>query len=133
MKIKVFVLLTIIGLGFLCSCNNDDIPESEVVGTWKLVAILDGPEDGNGSFENVRSNKIVQFHEDGFVTSNGKLNDNSTTANTPSSLRYSVNEGVIFTEGFASMKFEVDGKILIIVQTCPDGCQSKFVKVPVIF
>lgn len=124
---KAILLFIVIGLLF--SCNNDDNSEPELVGSWQLVEILADPGDGSGKFEKVDSKKILEFNADGIVTSNGSITDISTTTSVPSSLRYSETESVIFSDGFASLPFEIIGSNLIVTHLCIEGCQSKYIKI----
>ena len=125
---KTFLFFLLITF-FLSSCNNDDSVESELIGTWKLVEISVDPGDGSGVFETVISEKLIEFHKDGVVTSNGIITTASIESTTQSSLRYSETESVIFSEGFSSMKFEIIDSFLIIDNLCVETCQSKYIKI----
>lgn len=127
-NVFAFVLL----FGFFSSCATDEAPnlnDSKLLGTWQLTEILIDPGDGSGSFEMVQSEKILEFGSDGIVTSNGQINRASIESNMPSSLRFSKKESVIYTEGFASMKFELKDSVLVLNAPCIEACQSKYVKV----
>jgi len=125
--VLLFVLISI-----LSSCNNDDNTnsfETKLVGVWKLAEVLDDPGDGSGTFEKVDSEKTLEFRKDGIVTSNGMISTTSIESNRPSSLRYSVTESVIFSEGFSSMKFELIDSYLVLDGLCVEKCKSKYIKI----
>ncbi|GHC57302.1 hypothetical protein [Ulvibacter litoralis] len=122
---------------FLFSCNsNDDATssETELIGTWKLVENYADPGDGSGDFETVDSNKTIQFHSDGSITSNGSLCDMSIQSTTPTSGTYSSTDFTINSEdctnssGF-NITYTMNNSFLTISYPCIESCLSKYVKV----
>lgn len=123
-------------IALLCSCNNDDdndTPDTELVGNWKLTEILSDPGDGSGTFIAVVSEKEMEFYTDGSVISNGALCNISTQSDTPSEGTYSITDGTISsplcnTSQF-NIYFEIDGSNLIINYPCIEACRAKFLKI----
>ncbi|OUR94258.1 hypothetical protein A9Q87_01020 [Flavobacteriales bacterium 34_180_T64] len=123
-------------IGLLFSCNNDDsnnYSETELIGRWKLAETLADPGDGSGTFSTVISEKIIQFHADGIVTSNGTLCDLSILSETPSNGTYSMTELTISSSECVSsglgISFELSSSILIMNYPCIEPCKAKFIKI----
>ena len=53
MKARILTILIIIGIGFLTSCNNDDvdIPEKTINGTWNLRNVKGGLASINNDYQ----------------------------------------------------------------------------------
>jgi len=64
------ILLTALATSLLFgSCSSDDsLNTANIVGLWRLTAILSDPGDGSGTFRGVDTNATIQFFEDGTFT-----------------------------------------------------------------
>jgi hypothetical protein len=129
---KIVFLFSIIGL--LSSCNNNDDLSSntDLVGEWKLIEVLADPGDGSGTFSAVESNKIIRFHPDGTITSNGSICSMSIEANNPTSGTYSITNSTFNSPDCDNSdydyQFEHKGNILIINYPCIEPCKVKYTK-----
>jgi len=130
-------VITLITVGILFSCNNDDDSnsETELVGNWKLIEILADPGDGSGTFNSVESEKIITFESGGIITSNGALCDMSINTDNPTSGTYSISESTINPSDCIIdpipnfiYRFEQNENILIISYPCIEPCKVKFIK-----
>ena len=131
MKKLIFSLITV---GILFSCNNDDASNSntELTGNWKLIEVLLDPGDGSGTFSSIESEKIITFESGGIITSNGNLCDISNNTNNITSGNYSISE-MIFNSSDCNnpdynYTFEQNENILIINYPCIEPCQAKYKK-----
>jgi hypothetical protein len=111
MKKYIFLLL-LIGIFISCEKNNDS---TELVGKWELIEILADPGDGSGVFQTVESDKIIAFHADGTITSNGLLCEMSIQSNTSGSGTYFVEGSAIYPSdcryahpGLIELSFELN-------------------------
>ena len=129
-------LLLLALIGFIFSCNNDNSNnslEADLIGIWKLTETLADPGDGSGVFMTVTSDKIIQFFNDGNVTSNGSLCDMSIQSDNASNGTYSISDSTInspecVTSGF-NITFELSNNLLILNYPCIEPCKAKFIKV----
>ena len=128
------IVFTLIIVGVLFSCNNDDDSNSstELIGNWKLIAVLADPGDGSGTFSVVESEKIITFENSGVITSNGTLCDMSINADNLTSGTYSIIESTFKSSDCINpdydYTFEKNGAILIIDYPCIEPCQAKYIK-----
>lgn len=70
---KIFLLVSIIATSFSCKKKEviqPNIPESNIVSSWKLVEVYADPGDGSGKYQPVVSEKQLIFQKDGIVKSN---------------------------------------------------------------
>lgn len=130
---QLTLLLALIGLLSSCNSGDDLSPNTNLVGDWKLVEVLADPGDGSGTFSAVESNKILRFHQDGTVTSNGSICSMSIEANNPTSGTYSLTSSTINSPDCDNpdynYQFELDGNTLIVIYPCIEPCQVKFSKI----
>lgn len=118
----------------LSSCNIDEELNSntDLVGEWKLVEVLTDPGDGSGTFSAVQSNKIIRFHPDGTLTSNGSICSMSIEANNPTSGTYSLINSTFNSPDCNSSdhdyQFEHIGDTLIVIYPCIEPCKVKYKK-----
>ena len=77
-----YIQVTLLSLVVLLavSCNSEDV---ELVNKWQLIEMLADPGDGSGGFEPVTSNKVIEFWDDGTITSNGSICTMSSSTNAP--------------------------------------------------
>lgn len=130
---KLVFLFSLIGILFSCNSDDDSSPNADLVGNWKITEVLADPGDGSGTFSPVESNKVITFHQDGKITSNGTLCDTSIETNSPSSGTYSLSESTFNTPNCGhpeyEYQFEHNGKTLIIIYPCFEACQVKYKKI----
>jgi hypothetical protein len=121
MKKLIFTLITV-GILFSCNKNDDSNSNTELIGNWKLIEVLADPGDGNGTYSAVESEKIITFHSDGTLTSNGTLCDMSIEANNSTSGTYSISNLTFSTAVCNNSDYEYqleqNGYILIITYPC---------------
>ena len=128
------LIFTLITMGILYSCNNDDDSNSdtELIGNWKLIELLNDIGNGMGAFYSVESNKIITFESGGIITSNGNLFSNGTNLGNPTSGTYSNSESTFKSSDCNNpdciITFEQNGNILIIDYACTEPCKSKYKK-----
>lgn len=128
------ILIALISLGILYSCNNDDDDNSniELTGNWKLIEILADPGDGSGTFSALQSDKIITFENGGIITSNGNLCDMSINSDNQTSGTYSNSEMTFNSTDCNNpdydFTFEQSGNVLIINYPCIEACQAKYIK-----
>jgi len=53
--------------------GDDDTTDNEIVGVWKLIQISIDPGDGSGTFQDVETDKTIEFKADGTLISNGSI------------------------------------------------------------
>ena len=125
---------TLITVGILFACNNDDDSNSntELAGNWKLIEVLLDPGDGSGTFSSVESEKTITFESGGIITSNGNLCDMSINSDNQTSGTYSNSESTFNSSDCNNpdynFTFEQNESILIINYPCIEPCQAKYIK-----
>jgi len=116
----------------IMACSDDDNANSadfELLGTWKLIEIYSGPDDGSGDFVAKNSEKTIQFNADGTLSSNANLCDIFSGPLESSAGTYSEIEATISIIGCqSSSTFEIVGANLIVSYSCIEFCQEKYVK-----
>lgn len=127
---KLTVLLVSCSLLFTCDTTDPPI-ETTLLGKWQLTEILADPGDGSGKFRDIKSNKIVQFNDDGTVESNEEFCKFTTQPSSADSGVYSIEENKI--SAFCSdlegtVYFELKNSKLILHYPCFEGCSEKYVK-----
>lgn len=133
MKKLVFMFMVI---SIIVSCNNDDdnTPDADIVGDWKLIEMLSDPGDGSGSFNEVDSDFVISFVDDGTFTANGDFCNMLDVSGSPSTGIYSETESTItpeFCEGSIpnwNYSFVINGDKLIIYFPCIEPCAAKYLK-----
>lgn len=129
---KIILTLTIIGV--LASCDKDDksVHNTELIGNWRLIEVLADPGDGSGTFTAVESDKIISFKNNGIITSNGRLCDNSMNSDNPTSGTYSISDSTFSSSDCPDpdydYTFKKDRNILIIDYPCIEPCKAKYQK-----
>ena len=128
------VIFTLITAGLLLSCNNDDDfnSDTELIGNWKLIEVLEDPGDGSGTFSSVASDKIITFKSGGIITSNGNLCDMTINAGTQTTGSYSFSESTFNSSACNdptyNYTYEQSGDVLIINYPCIEPCKAKYKK-----
>jgi hypothetical protein len=126
------VLIAFVSVGLLISCATNDKINSDLIGKWKLIEVLADPGDGSGTFHSVSSGKIIEFHSDGTVTSNGSICDMSIESDLPSTGTYSLADSTLNSANCAhsvlKIKFGIIGSTLIINYPCDEACSAKYIK-----
>lgn len=118
----------ILGLLFI-ACNKDDsnFSETELTGKWVLKELYVDPGDGSGKFKSVNSNKQLEFHDDGTVTSNGSLCQISADSDMPSEGTYSTIDSIIHPDDCDyNIQLTLKNSSLIIYKPCFEGCAEKY-------
>ncbi len=127
-------ILFILGLVICISCDNEDDEntDSTLIGEWKLIEVLVDPGDGSGTFQSVESNKVIEFKDDGTITSNGTICNMSVESDSSTSGTYSLTDSTIYSAGcldhVIDIWFELDGSDLIIYYPCIEACGAKYRK-----
>lgn len=128
---KIIILLSILLTVFACNKSEVKQIDTNLTGKWALTEVLADPGDGSGTFHPVQSNKILEFHADGTITSNGSICDMSIEANSPSSGTYSLADSTISPADCnypMKIKFEHSGSLLILYYPCIEPCSMKYEK-----
>lgn len=109
---------------FSCSKKDEKRIDSELVGVWKLTEVLADPGDGSGTYHSVNSNKTIEFHSDGTLTSNGDICNMSGT--------YLLTDSTINASNCSNSTFKIRftkvGSTLILNYPCIEPCGEKYVK-----
>ena len=129
---KGIVILGI--LVFLLSCNKSDekiIANTNIVGSWKLIEVLEDPGDLSGIFVSVNSSKTIVFSDIGKITSNGLICDMSIESNTKSFGTFSETNSTIspFDCQNSIINYELNGNTLILMYPCTEPCKAKYIKI----
>lgn len=126
---KILFALFLAGILFGCSENNIN---TDLIGKWKLTEILADPGDGSGTFHAVSSDKILEFHADGTVTSNGPICYMTDESDSPGSGTYSLADSTITSpdcQDFSiDIRFKQTGSTLILYYPCIEPCAAKYKK-----
>jgi hypothetical protein len=126
------ILIVFFSVGTVISCAKKDNIDSDLTGKWRLIEVLADPGDGSGTFHSVSSQKIIEFHSDGTVTSNGSICDMSIESNNPSIGIYSLSDSTINSSNCDNsgmkIRFMMTGPSLIINYPCDEACQAKYLK-----
>jgi hypothetical protein len=126
------IIFTLITVGILFSCNNDDDSNSnaELIGNWRLIEVLADPGDGSGTFQPVESDKVMEFTGDGIVITNISLCE-PYSEEIISSGTY--NDDTIITNcqnpNIATISFELENRYLILNFISNEGYSQKFEKI----
>jgi hypothetical protein len=126
------ILIILFSVGTVFSCAKKDNIDSDLIGKWRLIEVLADPGDGSGTFHSVSSDKIIEFHSDGVVTSNGSICDMSIESNKPSEGIYSLSDSTINLSNCDNLsikiRFMMSGPSLIISYPCDEACKAKYHK-----
>lgn len=122
-------IIYLLFLAMLSSCNKSKKDtKTGLVGKFKLTQMLADPGDGSGTFELVKSNKIIEFHDNGKVSSNGELCEMSIASDHSTTGTYSITDSSINSSRCTNLRFEFIDNELIIHYPCIEGCSAKFEK-----
>ena len=127
MKITIKLLLVIF---LFVTCSNDETPQ--IIGKWKLIAFLDDPGDGSGTFHRVDSEQTIEFFHDGTLVIN---NSNWCGANgTEVSATYSIEQSIILVDCededyVRQYHFNLQEFILILSYGCTEACKGMYIKI----
>ena len=112
--------------GIMSSCSQDET--TQLIGKWKLIERLLDPGDGSGTFQPVNSNKIIEFHSDSTITSNGEICTYGMESDSTTTGTYSLVDFTISSSNCTNLSFELNGNDLIINYGCIEWCKAKFLK-----
>ena len=132
-NLLLFLLILIILL-VSCKGSDDEIYTSnDILGAWQLRAVLADPGDGSGEYEPVRSNKTIEFFEDGTFVSNVSFCGGSLESGEGFSGTYDTETCSIVPQGGAfpgsGIRYSFDGNNLIIQLPCIEPCGEKYEKI----
>ena len=121
-------------LGLLFSCSDDPgIEKTSLEGKWQLRAVLMDPGDGSGTFQNIQSDKVVEFFKNGNVKSNGNLCSGGGNASGPSSGMIVLPDSILSINDcprpIGPTYFSLESGKLILSYPCIEPCQEKYVKI----
>lgn len=128
MRIILIIFSTIL---LVLSCIEQESTDNNLIGRWRLTEVLLDPGDGSGTFQGVSSDKIIEFHSDGTVTSNGEICSMSIDTNSASSGTYSILESTIYSSNCLNqgIKYSRTGITLVLTYpNCIEPCASKYLK-----
>jgi len=125
MKQVIFLLCSVSLL--LSSCKEKET-DTNLIGSWTLIEVLQDPGDGSGEFTAINSDQTVTFSSDNLVKSNGPLCQIGSNSTTPSLGTFSIPDGTISTSGCIDIYFEIKDSYLILSYQCFEPCQYKFEK-----
>lgn len=123
---NLIVYLAFIALLFSCK-KEEATEEVNPPIKYQLTEILVDPGDGSGTFQPVSSSKVIEFHSNGKVTSNGDVCDLSITANSPFTGSYSFADSSISSAN-CTLNFDISSNVLIIHYPCIEPCMGKYEK-----
>ena len=129
---KMFLIL-FVGLLLSCTDKDDKTIDLDLIGKWRLIEVLLDPGDGSGTFYNITSDKTIEFHSDGTITSNGSICAATGRANIPSAGTYSLVDSTISSPDCANdlpfnTRFKKEGSSIIISYPCVEPCKEKYIK-----
>ncbi len=132
-KLKVITVLFLITFT-ACSEDSTEVEEREenaaVLGSWKLTEQMADPGDGSGTFQPIKSEKILVFNSNGVVESkNGSLcspySDEMLGSGTFSSA-----DSLIYTmcsnPNIAQISFRIEGEMLRLDYASNEGFSQKY-------
>lgn len=127
---KILTLLLCAEVVLACSEKEDY--DSELTGRWKLTEMLADPGDGSGTFQTVSSEKILEFHADRTISSNGSICQMSADSDSPSTGTYTLPDSTITSAGCSDLPIKISfrktGSQLLLFYPCIEGCISKYEK-----
>jgi hypothetical protein len=126
-------ILILCTTGILCSCvKNTDTDHTLIYGKWKLTEVLLDPVERSGSFQNVTSNKILEFYQDGTLKSNGILCDLSIHTDSSTMGTFSLEDSTISCDGSSNfgsiIGIQQIGFTLLLHYACDGSCIMKYKK-----
>lgn len=120
------LLIFIAAVSILTSCYN--CIEDEATDKYYLIEVLLDPGDGSGIFEPVESEKFIELHQDGTVTSNGEICGFGVESNSATAGTFAFDTNTISTPYCIDLSFELVENELIIDYPCIEPCRAKFLK-----
>tara|TARA_B110000091_G_C13601222_1_gene384770 strand:- start:229 stop:612 length:384 start_codon:yes stop_codon:yes gene_type:complete len=121
---SVSIITALVTLGSCDNCEEEIIPDR-----YYLIEVLADPGDGSGTFLPVESDKYLEFHTDGTITSNGELCSMGVESDSPSFGNYNQDTNTITTTSWClELSYEMDGDEVILIYQCFEACRSKFIK-----
>ena len=118
-----------------CSKEEEEVinNDSPAIGKWQLKETLFDPGDGSGTYQEVSSDKTVEFFKNGKVSSNGSLCQVNPATGNPTTGTFSTSDSRIRSdecnEEYNVTRFKVDGDNLFIYQSCIEGCAEKYIRI----
>ncbi len=125
---KILILLSVfVSLSSCTDCDDDAVvAESEIVGSWELVAILADPGDGSGTYQPA-TGKMLQFTDQGVVNCNisfcfGQITQATTTGT------YDITTTSIDVDNCTGT-YSFNGPFLEVSHFCIEPCGERYVRV----
>lgn len=130
---KTIALALVLMLTFFsCTKKNESKIDSELIGVWKLTEVLADPGDGSGTYHAVDTDKTIEFHADGTLTSNSAICNMAVDPSKPSYGTYSLADSTIRSTNCQDSGFKIwfrkVGSNLILNYPCIEPCGEKYVK-----
>lgn len=130
---RTYSIILLISVSLVaCKKDEDNNPESDLIGTWKLTEVLNDPGDGSGTYQAVESSKTMTFFNDNTLTSNGSLCNNSTNSDNQTSGIYSLIDSTYTSDDCSNSAFDFSFRLengeLTIAYPCIEPCGAKFTK-----
>lgn len=128
---KTIIYLFLVASFISCNKSDESTTNEDIIGTWKLIETLADPGDGSGTFRSVDSDKILEFHENGIVTSNGALCSMSIESDEITTGTYSLVDSTITPvncDNQWSFEFTLEGNTLVLYFPCIEPCAAKYKK-----
>ena len=120
---KTLVLACLFVAVISCTYSDDTvIQETEIAGTWTLVATLADPGDGSGTFR-PNSGKTLIIHTDGTFTSNVDFCSRDIPAT--SNGTYDIDKQTMAV-GNCNAGYEFNNQYLEIYFPCIEGCAERY-------
>lgn len=115
-KSSMLFLIVLLGIGFTnCKKDKDVVPESLIVGDWKLSAAYyqeEGEAQTSETLTSCMKSTVYTFREDGKVTSTYKSGCSEDDAMFEEKFNYSVDDETITLYGFITFDLSVSGNTM---------------------
>ncbi|MGK7390940.1 MAG: hypothetical protein ACNS60_11345 [Candidatus Cyclobacteriaceae bacterium M2_1C_046] len=128
------MLLSLILSTVLMACSDDDFNSSQIIGRWYLVEQLVDPGNGSGEYQNVNSEKFIEFYSDSTYLSNGSLctmniNAEQETIGTYSHFTKVIKATGCEPESVIEISYNIENSRLILNYSCIEACNQRYIKV----
>lgn len=116
-----------------CSPPKEPIDPSGLIDTWKLIQIYSDPGDGSGNFEDVDSDKTIEFLSNGFVVTTGTFCSLDIGSNGIEEASYDDNVMQITAECggqdlVITYRLNDNEDELELSYPCIEGCAAKYIR-----
>ncbi|MEE9361537.1 MAG: hypothetical protein V3U92_02965 [Cellulophaga sp.] len=129
---KGIILAILIGIINACTKDNkENTSNDEFFGKWKLVAQLVDPGDGSGTFQDITSNKIIEFKANKTILSNRDICHMLSTKDSTTHATYNNKHEIISSSCSNQIwnpSFLLKDNDLIISYPCIEACKEKYTR-----